>query len=155
VASLHRSSSSRLIWHALLPDQADGRVVYMTHPFWKQERFCPAHQGDGTLRCTACQRLCPRCRNLESKPLPLDVWSRPPARRKGLQAQCCQGCVLLLSRRPGLAWESPPGLCQHLCSKQPPLACLAGPLHDWSWVRGGIPMQGIRTNQKAEFGFLA
>lgn len=38
--------------------------MYMTHDFWKDQKSCPAHQNDGTARCTACQRLCPRSTHL-------------------------------------------------------------------------------------------
>ncbi|CAL8462861.1 g2395 [Coccomyxa elongata] len=44
----------------IIPEVPGRGVVYMTHDFWKDQKSCPAHQEDGTLRCTACQRLCPR-----------------------------------------------------------------------------------------------
>ena len=42
-----------------VPDQPGGRIVWSEVPFWG-DRFCPGHQGDGTLCCTACTRLQPR-----------------------------------------------------------------------------------------------
>ncbi|EIE27209.1 hypothetical protein COCSUDRAFT_11485, partial [Coccomyxa subellipsoidea C-169] len=43
----------------IIPEPGRG-IMYMTHDFWKDQKSCPAHQSDGTVRCTACQRLCPR-----------------------------------------------------------------------------------------------
>ena len=37
----------------------NGTIHFNVNPFWK-ERTCPAHQEDGTVKCCACQRLCPR-----------------------------------------------------------------------------------------------
>ena len=43
---------------AFLPAQPDGLIRFHHAPFWGL-RFCPGHEGDGTPRCLACNRLQP------------------------------------------------------------------------------------------------
>ena len=49
-----------MLSHLVLLLQEGGRIVFNTHSFWKDLKHCPSHQTDGTVRCTACQRLKPR-----------------------------------------------------------------------------------------------
>lgn len=98
--------------------------MYMTHPFWKAERFCPAHQSDGTLRCTACQRLCPRC-------CCMHLTGSAPSVKAHLQAQTnhvsLRASCMLPGQWPELAQE------EHVCSEpgRPWHACWAFPTWDW------------------------
>ncbi|KAI8473875.1 MAG: hypothetical protein J3K34DRAFT_466141 [Monoraphidium minutum] len=44
----------------LIPQSGAGRIEWSYHPFWKDFRYCPAHNRDGTPPCCACGRLEPR-----------------------------------------------------------------------------------------------
>lgn len=48
------------VCHGLIPETPDGRVQWSYHPFWKEQRYCPAHAHDGTPTCCACGRHEPR-----------------------------------------------------------------------------------------------
>jgi hypothetical protein len=41
---------------SFIPERADGKIEYKENPFWR-EKYCPAHQRDGTPQCCACSRL--------------------------------------------------------------------------------------------------
>ncbi|KAI3452107.1 hypothetical protein Pfo_008772 [Paulownia fortunei] len=41
-----------------IPTNADGLIEYRAHPFWHQ-KYCPAHENDGTPRCCSCERMEP------------------------------------------------------------------------------------------------
>ncbi|RZC67065.1 hypothetical protein C5167_010753 [Papaver somniferum] len=42
-----------------IPTNAAGLIEYRAHPFWIQ-KYCPAHEHDGTPRCCSCERMEPR-----------------------------------------------------------------------------------------------
>lgn len=42
-----------------IPTNAGGLIEYRAHPFWLQ-KYCPAHERDGTPRCCSCERMEPR-----------------------------------------------------------------------------------------------
>eukprot|EP00252_Welwitschia_mirabilis_P016021 TRINITY_DN35487_c0_g1_i1.p1 TRINITY_DN35487_c0_g1~~TRINITY_DN35487_c0_g1_i1.p1 ORF type:complete len:478 (-),score=93.98 TRINITY_DN35487_c0_g1_i1:179-1612(-) len=42
-----------------IPTNRSGLIEYRAHPFWGQ-RYCPAHEHDGTPRCCSCERMEPR-----------------------------------------------------------------------------------------------
>ncbi|XP_051120139.1 protein DA1-related 1 [Andrographis paniculata] len=39
-----------------IPTNAAGLIEYRAHPFWHQ-KYCPAHEHDGTPRCCSCERM--------------------------------------------------------------------------------------------------
>ncbi|KAJ8747365.1 hypothetical protein K2173_012945 [Erythroxylum novogranatense] len=39
-----------------IPTNLAGLIEYRCHPFWSQ-KYCPAHEHDGTARCCSCERL--------------------------------------------------------------------------------------------------
>lgn len=39
-----------------IPTNANGLIEYRAHPFWLQ-KYCPAHEHDGTPRCCSCERM--------------------------------------------------------------------------------------------------
>ncbi|KAH6791307.1 LIM domain-containing protein [Perilla frutescens var. frutescens] len=41
-----------------IPTNAAGLIEYRAHPFW-QQKYCPAHEHDGTPRCCSCERMEP------------------------------------------------------------------------------------------------
>ncbi|KAK6128892.1 hypothetical protein DH2020_037372 [Rehmannia glutinosa] len=41
-----------------IPTNAAGLIEYRAHPFWHQ-KYCPAHENDGTPRCCSCERMEP------------------------------------------------------------------------------------------------
>ncbi|KAL0377812.1 UNVERIFIED_CONTAM: protein DA1-related 1 [Sesamum radiatum] len=41
-----------------IPTNAAGLIEYRAHPFWHQ-KYCPAHEHDGTPRCCSCERMEP------------------------------------------------------------------------------------------------
>lgn len=42
-----------------IPTNAVGLIEYRAHPFWDQ-KYCPAHEHDGTPRCCSCERMEPQ-----------------------------------------------------------------------------------------------
>ncbi|KAJ0704154.1 putative transcription factor interactor and regulator LIM family [Helianthus annuus] len=42
-----------------IPTNRGGLIEYRAHPFWLQ-KYCPAHEHDGTPRCCSCERMEPR-----------------------------------------------------------------------------------------------
>ncbi|KAI3799055.1 hypothetical protein L1987_34344 [Smallanthus sonchifolius] len=42
-----------------IPTNVGGLIEYRAHPFWLQ-KYCPAHEHDGTPRCCSCERMEPR-----------------------------------------------------------------------------------------------
>ncbi|XP_076936200.1 protein DA1-related 1-like [Bidens hawaiensis] len=42
-----------------IPTNRVGLIEYRAHPFWLQ-KYCPAHEHDGTPRCCSCERMEPR-----------------------------------------------------------------------------------------------
>lgn len=42
-----------------IPTNFAGLIEYRAHPFWVQ-KYCPAHEHDGTPRCCSCERMEPR-----------------------------------------------------------------------------------------------
>ncbi|XP_076889237.1 LIM domain-containing protein HDR3-like [Bidens hawaiensis] len=42
-----------------IPTNVGGLIEYRAHPFWLQ-KYCPAHERDGTPRCCSCERMEPR-----------------------------------------------------------------------------------------------
>ncbi|KAL5224638.1 hypothetical protein ABZP36_011277 [Zizania latifolia] len=41
-----------------IPTNRNGMIEYRAHPFWMQ-KYCPAHEDDGTPRCCSCERMEP------------------------------------------------------------------------------------------------
>ncbi|XP_062102315.1 protein DA1-related 1-like [Humulus lupulus] len=44
---------------SFIPTNSAGLIEYRAHPFWRQ-KYCPAHERDGTPRCCSCERMEPR-----------------------------------------------------------------------------------------------
>uniref|UniRef100_A0A0D9VWI8 LIM zinc-binding domain-containing protein n=1 Tax=Leersia perrieri TaxID=77586 RepID=A0A0D9VWI8_9ORYZ len=42
-----------------IPTNKNGLIEYRAHPFWMQ-KYCPAHENDGTPRCCSCERMEPK-----------------------------------------------------------------------------------------------
>ncbi|KAL8166051.1 hypothetical protein V2J09_007550 [Rumex salicifolius] len=42
-----------------IPTNVAGLIEYRAHPFWDQ-KYCPAHEVDGTPRCCSCERMEPQ-----------------------------------------------------------------------------------------------
>lgn len=47
------------VCHNFIPTNTVGLIEYREHPFWRQ-KYCPAHELDGTPRCCSCERMEPR-----------------------------------------------------------------------------------------------
>eukprot|EP00897_Mesotaenium_endlicherianum_P004347 jgi/Mesen1/3940/ME000209S02958 len=53
------AACARAITDREIPTREGGLIEYRSLPFWGH-KHCPAHETDGTPRCSACQRLEPR-----------------------------------------------------------------------------------------------
>ncbi|KAJ7520045.1 hypothetical protein O6H91_20G064900 [Diphasiastrum complanatum] len=47
------------VCHEFIPPNSARLIEYRAHPFWGQ-KYCPAHEEDGTPRCCSCERMEPR-----------------------------------------------------------------------------------------------
>ncbi|KAJ7538410.1 hypothetical protein O6H91_11G046600 [Diphasiastrum complanatum] len=47
------------VCHNFIPPNSARLIEYRAHPFWGQ-KYCPAHEEDGTPRCCSCERMEPR-----------------------------------------------------------------------------------------------